>query len=291
MCARAGCAGAAGAQCPLSAALRDWVNGRTSRGPCRGGHPPAVARSEARSAQRSPGAAARTRADPPARAPAVSPRGSPARPADRQPDPAPTLPPLWTLAAPSGDRRFPATETSGSGASTGSGALLLLALGACLPLPERAWGAPSRAPPLPSAAFPGPAERHRGRVPAEGLPQGPERMNGKGTGEPGCRARPLGVALRSLERRAAGPRRSRERKLVATSLEVASARVAVPGRKAERAPGTSERPAPGPETSCPKALSHAFPICDSSSGGPADFSAFRPWRPTSEEARVRSPVR
>ena len=39
MCARAGCAGAAGAQCPLSAALRDWVNGRTSRGPCRGGHP------------------------------------------------------------------------------------------------------------------------------------------------------------------------------------------------------------------------------------------------------------
>ncbi|XP_064450218.1 cyclic AMP-dependent transcription factor ATF-3 isoform X2 [Mirounga angustirostris] len=79
-------------------------------------------------------------------------------------------------------------------------------------------------------------------------------MNGKGTGERGSRARPLGVALRTLERCAAGPRGSLERKLVGMSFEVASARVAVLGRTAERAPGTGWCPTPGRETSCPKAL-------------------------------------
>ena len=85
-------------------------------------------------------------------------------------------------------------------------------------------------------------------------------MNGKGTREPGSRARPLGVALRSLERWAAGPRLSLERKLVGVSLEVASARVAVLGRKAERAPGTGRCPTPGSETSWPKALTRFSPV-------------------------------
>lgn len=62
-----------------------------------------VARSEARTALCSPGAAAP--ADPPARAPAVRPRCWSTDPTDKQPDPAPTPPALRTLAAPSGDRR------------------------------------------------------------------------------------------------------------------------------------------------------------------------------------------
>lgn len=42
---------------------------------------------------------------PPVRAPAVRPRSSPLCPADSLPDPAPTPPALWTLAALRGDRR------------------------------------------------------------------------------------------------------------------------------------------------------------------------------------------
>lgn len=109
-------------------------------------------------------------------------------------------------------------------------------------------------------------------------------MNGKGTREPGSRARPLGVALRTLERWAAGPRLSLERKLVGISLEVASAGVAVLGRKAERAPGTGRCPTPGSETSCPKALTRFSPVpVTLPAGGSAGFSAFRPWRLTLEE--------
>ncbi|XP_027467717.1 uncharacterized protein LOC113932615 [Zalophus californianus] len=152
-----------------------------------------------------------------------------------------------------GRERVPVTERTDHGSSAGFGALLLSALGACLPLPERAWGAgcagvaealrlaiplilrfvPGTA--VPGASLPGPSgEAHRGRVPAGGLPQEPDRMNGKGTGERGSRPRPrpLGVALRTLERCAAGPRGSLERKLVGISFEVASTRVAVLGRTA-----------------------------------------------------------
>lgn len=84
----------------------------------------------------------------------------------------------------------------------------------------------------------GPAEGRGGRRLAEGLRQGPNGMNGDWTGEPRWRERPLGVALRTREGQAASSAQgARREKFVAISLEVASARVAVLGRKTERAPG------------------------------------------------------
>lgn len=80
-------------------------------------------------------------------------------------------------------------------------------------------------------------------------------MNGEGTGGPG-RGRGGGRWGSPSSSRSAGsgPLRSRERKLVGISLEVASAPVAGLGRKAEKAPGASCCWASGPEASCPKSL-------------------------------------
>lgn len=160
----------------------------------------------------------------------------------------------------------------GSSSSAGVRALLVPALGARAPRPELAWGgggagvaaALRLALPLvlrfvPGPAVPGPRREAPRPVPAAGPPRARARMNGRRTGGPGSRARPLGVALGSLERGAAGPRRSPEPKFVGIRLEVASARAAVLGRKAERAPRTGGRPSPGSETSCPSAVTR-FPL-------------------------------
>lgn len=55
------------------------------------------------------------------------------------------------------------------------------------------------------------------------------------------------------------------------------------------APASGQRP--GPRLPVPKLSYTLSRTCDSSSGGPPDSSALRPWTPTSEEARVRSPLR
>lgn len=104
-------------------------------------------------------------------------------------------------------------------------------------------------------------------------------MNGKGTDVPGSGTRPLGVALGTLERWAAGPRRSLERKLVGISLEAAGVRVAVLGWKAARLPGTGWCPTPGRETSCPKALTRfALVPVTLPPAGPRVSLRFAPWR-------------
>lgn len=81
-------------------------------------------------------------------------------------------------------------------------------------------------------------------------------MNGDWTCEPGPRERPLGVALRTRERPAAGQRREPgAKKFVGISLEVASARVAscLEAEDVEGS-GTGWFWTPGPEISCPKSL-------------------------------------
>lgn len=214
-----------------------------------------------------------------------------------------------TFSFDSGRERFSVTERWGSRFSAGLGILLLSALVAFLQDWERAWEGgcagvseallPARCPvhpspgawalPLPSPAFPRSRRGPRRQAARRRAAPGPNGMNGDWTGEPRWRERPLGVALRTREGQAASSAQgSRREKFVAISLEVASAHVAVLGRKTERAPGQGGV----------GLLSLRFPVpsltrysltCDSgfSSGRFADFSAFLTWRPAVGEEKVR----
>lgn len=125
-----------------------------------------------------------------------------------------------------GHERFLVTERWGSRFSTRLGTPLVSALGAFVPgLGRRVRGGfrgahvrcpvhPSLgvpAPPLPSPASRRSAEGRRGQGLAEGLPQAPNGMNGDWTGGPGSRSRPLGVALRTRDRRAPGAKVGRDK--------------------------------------------------------------------------------
>lgn len=211
-----------------------------------------------------------------------------------------------------GRERVPVTERTDHGSSAGFGALLLSALGACLPLPERAWGAgcagvaealrlavplilrfvPGTA--VPEASLPGPS----GEAPRPGA--GGRAAPGAGPNEWERDGR-AGVAAAAA---AAGGRPAHPGALRRGTAREPGAKVSWDkfrgGKHSCCCPG-----ADGVEGSRHRLVSNPWAgdflsqgshtvfsrTCDSSSGGSAGFSAVRLRRPTLEEARVRDRCR
>lgn len=203
------------------------------------------------------------------------------------------------------------TERWGSRFSAGLGTLLLSALVAVLQGWERAWeggcaGVSEALLPARCPVHPSPGAR------ALALPSPAFPKSRRGQRRPAARPRAAPGAERNewrLDRRtevaaaAAGSRPAhpggpgskfsagcQARKVRCDKFRSGQRSCSCLGAEDREGSGTGWCRTPGPEISCPKSLTRYSLTCDSGSrsGGFADFSAFRTWRPAVGEAKVRS---